>query len=138
MDSMTSTAARPIIYDQEFEWRFPERGFLSRCHLRVVRTPDYDVVIASELATNPGMSICNAFCWLAPMVAQRFSLDPSRLCWIEHWGPFSYPDGNRDTEEFSLVRYEPGADRFFKPQWKYLSREKVEEILGIPLPPFPF
>jgi hypothetical protein len=43
------------------------------------------VVIATELADNPGMSITNAAEYAATAVCRRLGIDPHHLVWIEHY-----------------------------------------------------
>ena len=85
-------------------------GLLSRCHVRIARpsrikpAEGFALVIVSALAGAEGASPTNAFEQLAPQIAGAFGLDGSSLIYIEHVGPFSYEDGQRE-EEFSRVAY---------------------------------
>ena len=39
----------------------------------------------SEDAENPGMSVTNASEDIATQIVRAFNLDPTRICWIEHY-----------------------------------------------------
>lgn len=43
------------------------------------------MVIATELSDNPGVSVTNFAEGLATLVCRRFSIDPEKLIWIEHY-----------------------------------------------------
>src|ERR1700683_2515523 len=65
-------------------------GCQSHCGLEIIRTQcGKTVVIATELADNPGKSVTNVCEYLASWVCVEFEIDPSSLVWIEHYG---YPD----------------------------------------------
>ena len=92
------------VEDHLFPFRVSANAYPAHCHVRLVRRGADVALILSELASNAGMSICNAFEDLLPQIALAYDLDPERLTVIEHWGPFSYEDGDRE-EEFSRVTY---------------------------------
>ena len=147
------------IQDHLFPYYVSANGYEAHCHVRLIRkgtdVRDEDVlVIMSELASNEGMSVCNAFEDLLPQIVFTYKLDPARLTVVEHWGPFSYNDGNRD-EEFTCLTYTYEPDRptrigfryplealtkgaFIDPSWEPISRSDVETLAGGELPPFPF
>ncbi len=111
-------------------------GVLSRCRVRVYLSDDGEqdapVVIASELANNPGASITNAAEFLAAEIMRSHLLE--RFVWIEHRPPES-TDGRSETFELVVfAHYEPeqvrigGALRakLGEPRWKRLDRATVE------------
>lgn len=127
----------------------PHRG---RCGVRVYRPDlpvegsaarDEAVVICTELANNPGMSITNAAERIAGEVISFHRL-PTPLVWIEH-----FEDGARGTPEdpqtFDLVTFSSyevedlGAymgeqrKRIGEPSWSALDRASVEVLVGEPL-----
>jgi hypothetical protein len=123
---------------------FPYRGYHgspSQCRIRLYEHASGDgrvVVIATELPSNPGTSITNRAEHLAGEVCRRYSLDPARLLWIEH-----YPDRRvlgrklRDPlleEHFDVVSFHREGAVFSKPKWTRLRREQVERLIGQALP----
>lgn len=91
-------------------------GNLSCCQVRLAipeaddeKQPDFALVIVSILASNSGASPTNAFEQLAPQIAGAFDLEGQTLVYIEHYGPFSYTDGERD-EEFARVTFDYAPD----------------------------
>jgi hypothetical protein len=73
---------------------FSTNQFLSSekavCHLRIFQDKSTSIVIATELDTNPGMSITNAAEVLAEKIVTQFHLDPKHTRFIEHYGQESY------------------------------------------------
>ena len=138
------------VEDHLFRYRVAANAYPAHCHIRIIRQKkEADaLLIVSELASNEGMSVCNAFEDLLPQIACAYGIGPEHLTVIEHWGPFSYGDHERD-EEFSRITYTYEPDRpswpstaqlgsFSEPQWHPISRADVEEIAAGELPAFPF
>jgi len=88
--------------------RFLFAGFwncASACALELLPRPDGRVVvIATELADNPGTSITNAAEILATEVCRRFRIPPERLVWIEH---YAYSPESAIPRTFDLVTFHP-------------------------------
>ena len=101
-------------------------GTSSRCHLRVFRHPDRPVIaIATELANNPGTSITNALPTLAQQICTAFDIDSEVLLWVEH-----YTADDVAEESVEAVEFRPG----WQPAWVPMTRERIEELTGKPLP----
>jgi hypothetical protein len=70
--------------------RYEFRGFhgcMSWCALEILSLKDErTAVIATEVMNNPGSSITNVCGHLAYWVCVEFSIDRSKLVWIEHYG----------------------------------------------------
>jgi hypothetical protein len=98
----------------------------AHCHLRVYVHPDRPtVVIASELASNPGTSITNRAEHLATLVCHTARIDPDTMVWIEH-----YPTDWR-PERFSLVEFaRDRGGRLAHPRWTHVSKARVEAMIG--------
>lgn len=125
---MTTTAA-PI--DREFS--YPGfHGRPARCRIRVYRRgPDRPtVVIATELADNPGTSVTNRAETVAAMVCREFGIDPGTLLWVEHYGPWRHLG-----ESFSLVEFQAGREpgELCRPCWHPTTKAAVERLIGSPL-----
>ena len=122
-------------------------------HLRIYVDPDNlqdPVVVATELHDNPGASITNTIEKLAAALLldlQEYGYNHFTL--IEHYphkGPVPEylkhnPGARVDYESFSIVamrltenRNREGRRMFSKPEWNYISREQVEELIGQPFP----
>jgi hypothetical protein len=116
-------------------------GARSRCRIRVYRPDDRErdapVVIASELAGNPGAGVTDAAEFLAAEVMTAHLFDT--FVWIEHRPPEATA-GRQET--FALVvfahYYVPEqvviegtrCKRLGKPTRKRLDRATVEAIVG--------
>ena len=108
-------------YDGPFDFRGIHDA-PSRCHLRIYRHPNRPViVVATELADNPGSSVTNALPGLADAVCSSFDIDPDVLLWVEH-----YP-ADRFTAE-CIQRVDLASDR--GPAWFELSQARLEELTG--------
>ncbi len=92
------------------------------CNLRVLRGQQQTVVIATEIADNPGTSITNGSCELATKAVSDFSLDPGTTRFIEHYGQESYDNPNPNEpdhyDEVSFTWQEKTATR---PRWRALQ-----------------
>lgn len=83
------------------------------------------VVIVSELADNPGLSVTNAAEHVWRAVGRL--LETSRFTLIEHYGPDSYAaGGNRYQEQFDEVTVDVAGH----PSWRSLSRDEVRALTG--------
>jgi hypothetical protein len=127
----------------------PHKG---SCRVRIYRPDlpvegsaarDEAVVICTELADNPGMSVTQAAERIAAEVI-TFHWLPTPLVWVDH-----YQDGARGTPEdphtFDLVTFSSyevedlapymGEERkrIGEPSWKPLDRATVEALIGEPL-----
>lgn len=111
----------------EFTFRDPNRR-IARCRLRVyTEEGKQPIVVASELASNPGMSITNAAGVLAWAVYTMLERPELGMYWIEHYGPFSYGDGIYcEPENWAHVSFTRGPMAFHNPVWYPLTREAVE------------
>jgi hypothetical protein len=100
--------------------RYRFRGFHgcdAWCALEILKGKDgKTVVIATEVKDNPGTSITNAAEHLAYWVCVEFSIDPSKLVWIEHYGYPAPGDWKRHPRTYDLVTFDilpPGHDAVF-------------------------
>ena len=117
-----------------------------RCRIRLY-LPDEDrdavVVICTELANNPGMSVTNAVRRVAAEVIEAHLL-PTPLVWIEHHPPQAT---GSHTETFEMVLFDSyevrearssylgdRAVEIGSPMWKPLDRASVEMLVGERLP----
>ena len=98
-------------------------GFKSACSLVVDRSRN--LVIATEIADNPGTSITNAVDLLANKVCNEFQLDKQRLTWIERYTKQSYK-GKGDDENYpscSIVNFVLENNKLTQGKHKYLKLE---------------
>jgi hypothetical protein len=129
------------IYHNIYNYRIPGHNIDSQCRLlipsldstpAISETIGYGIkVVVSELPDNPGMSVCNAFGFLAHKICLEFEIDPQRLIYIEHWGKWSAEEGSyeRESEEFSLVKFFIINHRPRQPDWRYLQKPDVDLLL---------
>lgn len=88
-----------------------------------------NVVICSELSTNPGPSITNAAEIIAGLVCDRFAIPKAELIWIEHYDPSSHKKRHRDNDEWDLVTFQIEGREFTAPHWKPITKAQLQEIL---------
>ena len=115
------------------------------CRIRVYRPAGFPpVVIATELPENTTTSITNMVEELAAEVLARYLEDrmgqERPFLWIEHY-PGSVSGGVREADTYDLVTfpdYRPSQRleagrwrvRFDEPEWRRLSRDQVERMIG--------
>lgn len=134
------------IYHGTFEYQ-PHQNTLRNptiCNLEVLRHNSTSLVIATELASNPGMSITNSSERLAMAVVERLSLDPATMTMVEHYGDVSYNGttavplwGKHDIDHYSIVTYTWHQDRIAehfilhrasKPQWQPMTAGELVQL----------
>lgn len=99
--------------------RYCFRGFHgcpSWCQLEILPLSDgCTVVLATEVQDNPGTSVTNAAERLVHWVCLEFSIDPSSLVWIEHYGYPSvvHPKLPRTYDLVSFTILPAGHDAIF-------------------------
>ena len=104
-------------------------GCRSRCGLEVIRHRSFDLVIATEIADNPGTSVTNVSERLATGVCKDWGIPARSLVWVEH-----YPKRGREHEPYApdeswdLVQFylDPAQGRFANPVWFRLSEEQMD------------
>lgn len=108
------------------------------CGVEIVEHGKNRVVVLSELATNPGMSVTNAIERIATSLFTGhpdLDVDADRVIWIEHYGRFSYRQ--QDTmprDEYTLVRMAWDGERFMEPEWKLVGHtldEAIEKAMAL-------
>lgn len=87
------------------------------------------IVVLTELADNPGMSITNASEHICSHIVDNHGLHNTPVIWIEH---YFYGDGRKD-ETFDLVVFPISNNlhgHFNPPGWRPLSKEAVDQLIG--------
>lgn len=132
-------------------------GMPARCGLEVIPISDgRTVVICTELANNPGVSVTNFAEELAMLVCEGWNIHPEQLVWIEHYpaDPCPVCDGSgrrekgpscracdgrgtgREVAAYDLVTFTVSEVRnrwvLSEPQWRPM-REEDWRGLGIPV-----
>lgn len=105
----------------------------ARCRVRIW-DGEQTVVVYSEDAENPGMSVTNAAEVIATGVVADFNLDPQRTRWIEHYPEkyFEvYGQKHKAQETFAEVLfYWNFRKRAYAPHWVHITKEEVERLVG--------
>jgi len=118
-----------------FEYRPPSKGITARCSVairRFGRTAARSIVVMlTELPDNPGVSVTNAYEYIATKIVQQESLSPFRIIWIEHYPPQKYCR----EETFDLVTLEwdeglSGRWTASHPDWFCITRECAAALIG--------
>ena len=87
------------------------------------------IVVLTELADNPGMSITNACEHICSHIVDNHGLQNIPVIWIEH---YFYEDG-RKNETFDLVVFPISNNlqgHFNPPGWRPLSKAAVDQLIG--------
>jgi hypothetical protein len=117
------------------------------CRIRIYRPAGFPpVVVATELPENENTSITNVVEELAVGVLRRYLPDragePRPFVWVEHYPPRRADARDETWDLVTFPDYEPRPflqggrwrERFDTPDWRRLSREQVEALIGEPLP----
>lgn len=91
------------------------------------------VVIVTELPQNPGTSVTNAAQDIATQAYQWLERPAQGITLIEHYAQ----DGEERyaQERFALVTFAHSeGGRFSHPEWRALTKEEVERLIGQALP----
>ena len=107
------------------------------CHLTVYRSqsgePVQTIVIATELAENPGQSITNCYERLADMVTTAHGLEPAHTLWVEHYNADSY-NGKalepNEADRYSLVQMSWNGQRFSAARFAPLQEHQLLGLVG--------
>ena len=106
-------------------WEVP-----SLCGLRLVRRPDRQVLVVTELFDqNPGTSVTNFCAELATRLTAERGLDPEKLVFIEH-SPETGSKLESYAESFHRVSFRRDGARFVRPDWSELTRAEVDALLA--------
>lgn len=134
--------------------RQPETIYHLRLYVPIEPNGRLPVAVATELATNPGMSITSCCADLATGVMAYLWAKGYRyeaLHWLEHFDdPISYGDdingaqrGGESTlagdhsERFALVEFEPGNEQRYgrfalrAPRWRHCTLQEVEALIDM-------
>ena len=113
------------IYTFRGRWDVP-----SRCGLRILRGPERDIVIVTELhEENPGTSVTACAGSLAGQIVEEFALDPGRLLYIEQ-NPDRGSRLDHYKETFDIVHFNREGAVFSDPEWERISPARMEELAG--------
>ena len=122
-------------YDNLYLYR-GYHGCPSYCWLRIYQAPGQTVVLATEVDDNPGTSITNMAEHLATEVTRTFGLSLGALVWIEHYPDRLVIGGHpRLPASFDLVTFTCTPQGLRAPQWRRVSKEQVETLMGQSLAP---
>jgi hypothetical protein len=119
-----------------FDYTVPVNSFPAFCDVRIYECGSYGrqrVIILTELPDNTGMSVTNACEYIATELVRQHRLTPGHTVWIEHY-PDRHPPGMRNDrmfdESFALVTFEWKDGIARSPDWRHISREWVEQLVG--------
>lgn len=88
----------------------------SYCDIEIIG----NLVIATELADNPGMSITNAAEEVATSVCLRNEIPMDKLIWIEKYENFGV--------NYDLVQFIYNGEKLTHPHWRRLANYEVQTI----------
>jgi hypothetical protein len=124
--------------DTEFRYK-PPHHIEAHCRVRIYSaTGGYDgedrtVVVISEAADNPGMSVTNASEDIATKIVQVFNIDPARTRWIEHYPQEAWRYHGREEIKpatYDEVFYSWRGLEAREPNWRRIPLEEIEILTG--------
>lgn len=98
-----------------------------RCWLRLYARDRATAAIVSEVPGNGGAMLPQAIEHVSSALVDRFGLNPHRLTLVGHFPPDS-PAWRRG--EYNAVAMRWVADHFAYPQWRNVSAQDVQGIVG--------
>jgi hypothetical protein len=90
-------------------------GYESHCDIQV----NGNVVMCTELISNPGTSVTNFAENLATEVCNRSNIAPQDLIWIESY---------QRHGDYDYVTFEHDGRRFSSPNWKRITPDQANQI----------
>lgn len=124
-----------IHHDPSFHYPVPGTA-QGTCDLEVYSNPEgtLGVVVWTELADNPGMSVTNAAEQLAVHVhrlLRKWLPDPSELYFVERYDHRSYHTC-KDPERLALLKFQERQDfTLHSPSWHHIQGNLQEVLQGI-------
>ncbi len=105
-------------------------GVESHCGIKIIRKPDYTLVIATELyLTNPGTSVTSRIAELARQICREHKIKTDELKLFVHT-----PDRKSKLdflkETFDLVKFEITENSFRNPKWKRIDKQEIDEMIA--------
>ena len=102
-------------------------GRTIRCRIRIIETRWNTIVVATDLNHSLCSSITLHTEEIATTICKLFTIDRSRLVWIEHLPPRS--DLAREEDLYDLVHFRHDEEGFFfHPYWSPLTGEEIEVL----------
>ena len=101
------------------------------CRIRVFRGDNKPAIfICTELQGNQSGSITTVVEWLATEIWEQEGR-PDQFVWIEHYPSDVSSSGEETLDEVTFAR--PFGARFFSPEWKRITRQELEDVIGTDL-----
>jgi hypothetical protein len=112
------------IYDFKGQWDVP-----SKCGLKIVKTTDKTIVIATEIyAENPGTSVTGYCAQLAGIICEDHAIPPDKLVFIVH-DPDSRSKLSFMNEYFYRVDLSWDGTKFTQPKWNQIDKSIVDNMI---------
>ncbi len=120
--------------DTIHNYEHPVLGTPAHCRLRISDTETGAVVIFSELAINPGVSIAGTMTLLATQVANSYLLNHENTRWFE-WNKHCAPSDVYAGESIYEIRYEWAADLVAtEPEWRIIRNKEFLDFIELVKP----
>jgi hypothetical protein len=107
----------------------PFEQFAAHCHLRIYQHQGQHVVMVSEMADNPEISITSYWPELAYEIVDQYNLPLAHTIWLEHYPQAAYALGGTRGDTFDQLTL--GTDL---PEWRRLAVDVVEQLIGEAIP----
>ncbi|MFC1856121.1 hypothetical protein ACFL2A_06235 [Thermodesulfobacteriota bacterium] len=102
----------------------------SMCGLKIVKTNDRTIVIATDLyEENPGTSVTNFCAKLATIILKENDLDHDKMIFIE-----CTPDNESkltfNHESFVRIEFDWEGNKFVCPRFHEITKDEVDALIG--------
>lgn len=91
-----------------------------------------NLIVATELKENPGMSVTNASEYIATQYARQHGMQLGSVVFVERYDDRSYSGGS-ETPNYSLVTFSPGErngePHLTAPNWKHLTESEYNALI---------
>ena len=113
-------------------------GFIdpSTCQLRVLTDGQAAIVVATELDSNEGTSVTNAYERIASKVVQEFGLNPHRTRFYDHYTAHSTSleasvQQTDEKETYAEVTLSWEGQEATSPQWRAIQGKELSDLLTL-------
>ena len=121
-----------LLSDTLFTWK----GYASKpgiCKLKLYKNPQQDkkkyTAVITELGENTGPSSVEDIGYLAEHIGRTYSVDPTQVYWVIHWGHFSFKEATESKKELFIraTFSRTSTQRIGAPQWRLITRKDIEK-----------
>ncbi|HEU5380137.1 MAG TPA: hypothetical protein VFV38_32330 [Ktedonobacteraceae bacterium] len=127
-----------MAYREIFNSLYNYDGFIdpSTCQLRILTDGQAAIVVATELDSNEGTSVTNAYERIASKVVQEFGLNPQRTRFYDHYTAHStsLEASAQETDEketYAEVTLSWEGQEATDPKWSAVQGKELADLLTL-------